>query len=116
MAGLQAIQPAFPIISEEDDAQSDLGGSEVFWLVDPLDGTKEFIKGLGDYTVNIALIERSRPILGVIYVPAADVLYVAARELGAFKSTAGGQPEPIRDRPWSAGRTFRSRPSSSSRK
>ena len=56
-----------------------------FWLVDPLDGTKEFIKRNGEFTVNIALIQKQSPVLGVIYVPVADVLYFGTRSHGAFK-------------------------------
>jgi 3'(2'), 5'-bisphosphate nucleotidase len=55
-----------------------------FWLVDPLDGTKEFIKRNGEFTVNIALIENGQPVLGVVYAPVLDVCYYAARGLGAF--------------------------------
>lgn len=60
-----------------------------FWLVDPLDGTKEFIKRNGEFTVNIALIHRTRPVLGIIYVPVKDILYFAATDLGAYKSEKG---------------------------
>lgn len=58
------------------------------WIVDPLDGTKEFIKRNGEFTVNIALAERGRPTLGVIYVPVADTLYFSDLEIGAFKVDA----------------------------
>lgn len=57
----------------------------LFWLVDPLDGTKEFLERNGEFTVNIALIEGDRPILGVVYAPAIHVMYYAARNVGAFK-------------------------------
>jgi len=57
-----------------------------FWLVDPLDGTKEFLKQNGEFTVNIALIREGKPILGVVYAPALKVLYFSAEGLGAFKS------------------------------
>ncbi len=56
-----------------------------FWLIDPLDGTKEFIKKNGDFTVNIALIQGNRPVLGVIYAPARDTLYFAEKNKGASK-------------------------------
>lgn len=56
-----------------------------FWLIDPLDGTKEFIKRNGEFTVNIALIRDSRPVVGVIYVPVSRVLYFAAQSAGAYK-------------------------------
>jgi len=76
-----------PILSEEG---ADIDYAErskwlKFWLVDPLDGTKEFIKRNGEFTVNIALIENNVPVLGVIYVPETEELYFAAEELGAYK-------------------------------
>jgi 3'(2'), 5'-bisphosphate nucleotidase len=55
------------------------------WIVDPLDGTKEFIKRLGEFTVNIALVEAGRPVLGVVFVPVKNVLYFGALETGAFR-------------------------------
>lgn len=58
---------------------------QTLWLVDPLDGTKEFIKRNGEFTVNIALIERGKPVAGIIYVPVSEVLYVGVSKLGAFK-------------------------------
>ena len=71
-------------------------GWPTFWCVDPLDGTKEFVKGLGEYTVNIALVEDGAAVLGVIYVPAKDVLYYAATGQGAWKVEGEGRPAPIR--------------------
>jgi 3'(2'), 5'-bisphosphate nucleotidase len=56
-----------------------------FWLVDPLDGTKEFIKRNGEFTVNLALIEENKPVLGVVYVPVTDVLYFGASSFGSYK-------------------------------
>ena len=95
-AGLATLQPPCPVISEEGDlADVDSKSAGVFWLVDPLDGTKEFVRGLGEYTVNIALIEQARPILGVIYVPASDALYYAADGAGAWKADPGRQPRQI---------------------
>lgn len=58
-----------------------------FWLIDPIDGTKEFIKKNGDFTINIALIENQKPIVGVIYVPARNILYYASKETGSVKFT-----------------------------
>ncbi len=77
----------FPILSEEGakidyDLRRDWG---TLWIVDPLDGTKEFIKRNGEFTVNIALVDKGTPVLGVIYVPVLDTLYFAADGLGAFK-------------------------------
>ena len=96
LAGLRELEGAFPIVSEEGDLEGlDDASYETFWLVDPLDGTKEFVKGLGEYTVNIALIDRGRPVLGVVYVPAADELYYAASGLGAFKARGAARPARI---------------------
>lgn len=66
-----------------------------YWLVDPLDGTKEFIKRNGEFTVNIALIESGRPVLGVIYVPVTGVLYYACRQTGALKTTLRNHDLPV---------------------
>ena len=84
---LSAWDPASPVVSEEGT----IPGPEVrgswtsFWLVDPLDGTKEFIQRNGEFTVNIARIEHGEPVLGVVYAPALDVMYYAGRGLGAWK-------------------------------
>ena len=94
---LGKLQSALPILSEE--AVGDFSGvddSGRYWLVDPLDGTKEFIKRNGEFTVNIALIEKGRSILGVVYAPALNVAYLAAERLGAFKVGAERQRVPIR--------------------
>lgn len=74
----------YRILSEEsEDDMSRLDSSRV-WIVDPLDGTKEFISGNGEFTVNIALVEDGVPILGVVYAPAIDELYVAQKGIGSF--------------------------------
>ncbi|PXF31818.1 adenosine-3'(2'),5'-bisphosphate nucleotidase [Pokkaliibacter plantistimulans] len=83
---LKALSPVTPILSEED-VGSFTGQDKYYqyWLVDPLDGTKEFIKRNGEFTVNIALIDSGKAILGVVYAPAIDVLYSAAQGFGAKK-------------------------------
>lgn len=93
--GLRRIDPPLPIVCEEDDGDEARRDCRTFWLVDPLDGTKEFIRGLDEYTVNIALIEETRPVLGVIYAPAMDVLYYAAAGCGAWKVDKGSLPQPL---------------------
>lgn len=99
-SGLARLAPPYPVISEEGDLEKSARTPlDVFWLVDPLDGTKEFLKGLPEYTVNIALVERGQPVLGVVLVPAAGVMYWAARGLGAWRASAGGTPERIAARP-----------------
>jgi 3'(2'), 5'-bisphosphate nucleotidase len=78
----------FPVLSEEgkDIPYEERRRWQHFWLVDPLDGTKEFVKRNGEFTVNIALIEEDIPVIGLIYVPVKDTLYFAARELGSYRS------------------------------
>jgi 3'(2'), 5'-bisphosphate nucleotidase len=77
----------FPILSEEGNIPeySERKDWEYFWMVDPLDGTKEFIKHNGEFTVNIALIHQQRSILGVIFIPVTNTLYFAAKDLGSYK-------------------------------
>lgn len=77
-----------PILSEEgkDIPYSERKKWDKYWLVDPLDGTKEFIKRNGEFTVNIALIDGGKPVLGVIYVPVTKDLYFSEHEMGAFKA------------------------------
>lgn len=97
VAGLAALEPSLPILSEED-AGIDFAERTHwtrYWLVDPLDGTKEFIKRNGEFTVNIALIEDQRPVLGVVSVPVRDEHYFAAVGVGCFKQHGQNQPSPI---------------------
>ncbi|MEO8342889.1 MAG: 3'(2'),5'-bisphosphate nucleotidase CysQ [Gallionella sp.] len=94
---LKMLRPPLSILSEE--AVGDFSGADnagCYWLVDPLDGTREFIKRNGEFTVNIALIEKGRSILGVVYAPALNAAYIAAEGVGSFKVTAGGIQVPIR--------------------
>ncbi len=76
-----------PILSEEgaEISYEERKNWEMFWMVDPLDGTKEFIKKNGEFTVNIALINGSQPIMGVVYVPVKQIMYYALQEEGAYK-------------------------------
>ena len=77
----------YPVLSEEgqDMPYEERANLPYFWMVDPLDGTKEFVKRNGEFTVNIALIHQQRAILGVIYVPVTKMLYYGAKELGSYK-------------------------------
>jgi 3'(2'), 5'-bisphosphate nucleotidase len=89
--GLRALVPALPILSEESAEQA--GWPERrrwtrYWLVDPLDGTREFIKRNGEFTVNIALIDNGKPVLGVVFAPALDELYWAWSGGHAYFATA----------------------------
>jgi len=92
-AGLDALNEQYPIISEENrDVPYEVRKHySVFWLVDPLDGTKEFIKRNGEFTVNIALISDGRPVFGVVYTPVTNTMYVAAKGSGAFIETDAGE-------------------------
>jgi 3'(2'), 5'-bisphosphate nucleotidase len=94
LRGLKELEPGVPIVSEEGDLQALPVGSKTYWLVDPLDGTKEFLKGLPEYTVNIALVHEGEPVLGVIGIPPLDELYMAARGQGARK-VANGNVVPL---------------------
>jgi len=92
--GLRGLTPELPIVAEEAAAAGEI--PEVgarFWLVDPLDGTKEFIGRNGEFTVNIALVEDGVPVLGVVYAPALGRLYAGVVEHGAFvEDTQGRRP------------------------
>jgi 3'(2'), 5'-bisphosphate nucleotidase len=90
VAALGRLMPHVPIVSEE--GAHDVGGGPArrFWLVDPLDGTREFIAGNGEYTVNIALVEDGVPTLGIVHAPARGVTYAAIRNGGAVRTDADG--------------------------
>lgn len=83
----ELLTTSIPVLSEEGKSMSfaDRKDWNRFWMVDPLDGTKEFVKRNGEFTVNIALIENGKAILGVIYVPVSKELYFAAQGIGSFK-------------------------------
>ena len=87
MEGLKSLDPQTPVISEESDLPDYEERKQWarFWMVDPLDGTKEVIKRNGEFTVNIALIEHNVPTKGVVYAPALNLLYFAEADSGSFK-------------------------------
>lgn len=90
LQGLQTLTPEIPVLSEEDPQTWETRQSwDRYWLVDPLDGTKEFLKRNGEFTVNIALIEKGKAVLGVVYAPVLNVMYSAA-EGKAWKEENGG--------------------------
>ena len=97
MKGLEKYYPQIPIISEENKLTSydERKGWACCWLVDPLDGTKEFIKKNGEFTVNIALIMNGKPVVGVIYVPVQDTYYFAKAGEGSFKQVGGNEAKRI---------------------
>lgn len=96
-AGLENLQSGWPVLSEEsaEIPYETRKNWPCFWLVDPLDGTKEFIKRNGEFTVNIALIENGEPVLGVVYAPVLDVCYFAARGVGAFIKRGAEASQPV---------------------
>jgi 3'(2'), 5'-bisphosphate nucleotidase len=88
---LARLTPGIAIISEESEAAPTIASEPdaPFWLVDPLDGTKEFLKRTGEFTVNIGLIERRQPVLGVVHAPALNRTYSADLAVGAFRKDQG---------------------------
>ena len=95
---LRDLDPSIPVLSEESSKEEMEKRHEWqrFWLVDPLDGTKEFIKQTGQFTVNIALIDGHSPVIGVIHVPATGLTYWADKATGAFKCEADAEPVAIK--------------------
>ena len=91
--GLHALAPALPVLSEEsaDIAWAERASWTRYWLVDPLDGTREFIKRNGEFTVNIALIVDHRPVLGIVQTPVSGELACAWEGGGTWLSTPGGK-------------------------
>jgi 3'(2'), 5'-bisphosphate nucleotidase len=94
-AGLARLTPEWPVVSEEGAhlPYAERAHWRRFWLVDPLDGTREFLSGNGEYTVNIALIQDGAPLLGVVYVPATGLGYSGIVGVGAWRSR--GSPETL---------------------
>ncbi len=97
LEGLRRIDPTTPVVSEEAAAADfeTRRGWNRFWLVDPLDGTKEFIKRRAEFTVNVGLIENGEPVFGVVEAPALDLVYWAAKGEGAWREEKGGPAERI---------------------
>jgi len=98
--GLALLTPDIPILSEESAslAWTTRKTWDTYWLVDPLDGTREFIKRNGEFTVNIALIHAHNSVLGVVHVPVRASCYFASSDAGAYKSVNGSQPQRIHTR------------------
>ncbi len=96
-AGLKSLTPDIPVISEESGLADfeERSGWELYWIVDPLDGTKEFVNRNDEFTVNIALIENGTAILGVVHVPVYGRTYVGCQGLGAERRDGGNKPVPI---------------------
>ena len=105
---LQVLDPTIPVMSEESghEAFAERLNWKQYWLVDPLDGTKEFVKRNGEFTVNIALIDDGVSVLGVVHTPVKDYSHFAASGVGAFKKTGVQNPGTIGTRPCSANETI----------
>jgi 3'(2'), 5'-bisphosphate nucleotidase len=100
-AGLARLTPSVPVLSEESANEHDPAVRRQwreFWLIDPLDGTKEFIGRNGEFTVNVALVREHRPVFGVVAAPALGVTYYGAVGMGAVVLNPGTTPQPIRVR------------------
>ncbi len=104
--GLKALNPPFPVLSEESKQLpfETRAHWKTYWLIDPLDGTREFIKRNGEFTVNIALVHGHDAVLGVVAAPAKGLSYYACRGRGAFKVAEGEQALPIHARKPTPGR------------
>lgn len=91
VARLSELTPDIPVLSEEssDDVFEARTAWEKMWLVDPLDGTKEFVKRNGEFTVNIALLDGNRPVMGVVHTPVKRISHFAETDTGAFRSDSG---------------------------
>lgn len=98
---LEALLPGVPVVAEESAAAGDVPqvGNEPFWLVDPVDGTKEFLNRNGEFTVNIALIVDRKPLLGAVLAPALDTLYTGIVGQGATKQIGNAAAKAIKVRP-----------------
>ena len=101
VSALTAAYPDIPVISEETKTleYSERKDWEYFWLVDPLDGTKEFVKRNGEFTVNIALIHRDTPVMGFVYQPVGDRLFWGIVGKGAWSITGEGKPQELKGGP-----------------
>jgi 3'(2'), 5'-bisphosphate nucleotidase len=102
VAALRPLLPGVPVVSEESEQKTGASGMGRFWVVDPLDGTKEFIKGTDEFTVNIALVEDGRPILGVVHAPALNRTYYGATGHGSWRAVGDNPPLQISSRRWNS--------------
>ncbi len=100
LAGLTTRTPDIPVLSEESGREAFQARRHWnrFWLVDPLDGTREFVRGTGDFTVNIALIDNGSPILGIVHTPVKNISHYAASGVGAFRNDGASASAAIRTR------------------
>lgn len=103
--GLKLLTPDLPVLSEESSQIpfAERRRWDSYWLVDPLDGTKEFISRNGDFTVNIALVQQHAPVAGVVHIPAESLSYYGVTGAGAWRRKSSSKPEPIHVRPLAGG-------------
>ncbi len=104
ISGLSELTPEIPILSEESatipyQTRKDW---KRYWLIDPLDGTREFVKRNGEFTINIALIDNCQPIVGIVYAPVTQICYFSSKGHGAFKQKTGEIKQKIEPRKTSA--------------
>ena len=97
LEGLRRLTPGVPVLSEESAQApwSERRSWRELWIVDPLDGTREFVKRNGEFTVNIALVIEHEPVLGIVFAPAQDAYWWGAAGVGAFRARHNGSAEPI---------------------
>jgi 3'(2'), 5'-bisphosphate nucleotidase len=102
---LLELTPEIPVLSEESDfiTYEDRSQWRTYWLVDPLDGTKEFVKKSGEFTVNIALMHENQPVLGVVHTPVKEWTHWGVHARGAWKQVANGKKEPVVTKNYSGG-------------
>lgn len=100
MQSLKSLMPEAAVISEESEEATNgsIDSGRSSWLVDPLDGTKEFLKGTNEFTVNVALMEAELPVLGVVHAPALSLTYYGVRNLGSWRQVDDEPPTPISTR------------------
>ncbi|MDE2090404.1 MAG: 3'(2'),5'-bisphosphate nucleotidase CysQ [Gammaproteobacteria bacterium] len=101
LEGLQRLTPDLPVLSEESSQIpfSERRRWDSYWLVDPLDGTKEFISRNGDFTINIALIQKHAPVVGLVHIPVENLSYYGVVGAGAYRGELGAAPQAIHVRP-----------------
>ncbi|HMD73136.1 MAG TPA: 3'(2'),5'-bisphosphate nucleotidase CysQ [Steroidobacteraceae bacterium] len=97
LQGLSALTPSLPVLSEEsaEAPWAERRGWQDLWVVDPLDGTREFVKRNGEFTINIALVSQHEPVLGVVAAPARKIVYWGAKGVGAFRQCGSDAPTAI---------------------
>ena len=101
LEGLAGLTPAIPVLSEEsaEVPWAERSGWQDLWVVDPLDGTREFVKRNGEFTINIALVSQHEPVLGIVAAPVHDLVYWGVKGIGAFRRRGAQAPSAIQVAP-----------------